>query len=168
MQINKKCWEYTDKEWDDTFSCNLKPVYKFIKYGISLLKKTQGNIINIGSIHTICSSDSISSYSSSKSAIIGLTKNLAIELGEFGIRVNALSPGAINTSMLRDSLYKRKKDYSSTITSLISDISNKHILGKIGEPYDVSSMVYSICNNNFMTGSHVILDGGVSIKLNSE
>jgi len=44
----------------------------------------------------------------------------------------------------------------------------KHILGKIGEPEDISNMVYNISMNEFMTGSHIILDGGVSIKLNSE
>ena len=167
LQINKKCWEYTEEDWSNTFSCNFKPIYQFVKYGLNLLKKNKGNIINIGSVHTICTSDSITPYSASKSAMLGLTKNMAIELGEYGIRVNTISPGAVNTSMLRESLSTRSVSEEET-NELVKKIGEKHILGQIGEPEDISHMVYTMCNNKFLTGSHIVIDGGVSIQLSSE
>jgi CMP-N-acetylneuraminic acid synthetase/NAD(P)-dependent dehydrogenase (short-subunit alcohol dehydrogenase family) len=167
VQINKKVWEYTDNEWEKTFSCNFKPLYKFIEYSLELLKKSKGNIINIGSIHHTCTSDSIGAYSASKSAVVGLTKNLAIELAEYGIRVNTISPGAVKTNMLIRSLTERAKDDLESKT-IIDNFKKKHILGNIGETEDISQLVYSICNNNFMTGGNIIIDGGVSIKLSTE
>ena len=65
--------------------------YLKVKYGLNLLKKSNNpNIINIGSVHSQATSNNISAYACSKSALVGLTKNMALELAEFNIRVNLL------------------------------------------------------------------------------
>jgi CMP-N-acetylneuraminic acid synthetase/NAD(P)-dependent dehydrogenase (short-subunit alcohol dehydrogenase family) len=166
-QITKYIWDMEESEWDKIFDVNLKTIYKFVKYGIELLKKSKGNIINIGSIHSICTSNKIAAYSCSKAAIVGLTKNLAIELGKFNIRVNTISPGAIETSMLIDGL-KRGHVGEGNITELLNNLANKHLLGKIGNPSEVADLVISILNNEFINGSNFIIDGGASIKLSTE
>jgi glucose 1-dehydrogenase len=168
LQICKPIWKITDEEWDATYNCNVKSIFLFSKYGINLLKKSANpNIINIGSVHATNTSDEISTYASSKAAIVGLTKNLAIELGKFNIRVNCLSPGAINTKMLRNGL-NRNHAGSGTIEERLSTLSKGHILGKIGTPENVSEFAYYIINNNFITGSNLIMDGGATIKLSTE
>ena len=73
---------------------------------MELLKKSKGNIVNIGSVHSVVTSDEIAGYASSKAAITGLTRNLAIELSQFGIRVNNICPGAVDTKMLRAGLLR--------------------------------------------------------------
>lgn len=166
LQICKPIWEMGEYEWDSVMNCNVKAVFLLVKYGLELLKCVKGNIINIGSVHSMASSDKIAAYACSKSAIVGLTRNLAIELGQFGIRVNCVSPGAINTSMLMDGL---KRNTDVPFEEVLERFKGKHILGEIGEPEEIASMVYYICNSSkFMTGSNVFLDGGVLSRLSTE
>ena len=93
VQICKPLWELDVNDWDMTMNCNLRPTFLFAKYGLNLLKKSKNpNIINIGSVHSQVTSNNISAYACSKSALVGLTKNMALELAEFNIRVNSISP----------------------------------------------------------------------------
>jgi NAD(P)-dependent dehydrogenase (short-subunit alcohol dehydrogenase family) len=166
LQVCKPIWEMSEYEWDKVMDCNVKSVFLLVKHGLELLKINKGNIINIGSVHSMASSDKIAAYACSKSAIVGLTRNLAIELGKFGIRVNCVSPGAINTSMLMDGL---KRNTDVPFSEVLSRFKDKHILGEIGEPEEIASMVYYICNSSkFMTGSNVFVDGGVLSRLSTE
>lgn len=166
LQVCKPIWEMGEYEWDSVMNCNVKAVFLLVKYGIEMLKSVKGNIINIGSVHSMASSDKIAAYACSKSAIVGLTRNLAIELGQFGIRVNCVSPGAINTSMLMAGL---KRNTDIPFEEVLERFKGKHILGEIGEPEEIASMVYYICNfSKFMTGSNVFVDGGVLSRLSTE
>jgi len=168
IQICKPIWELDINDWDNTMNCNLRPTFLFAKYGLHLLKKSNNpNIINIGSVHSQATSNNISAYACSKSALVGLTKNMALELAEFNIRVNSISPGAIDTKMLRSGLMRGHVGNGNE-NEQINILSNKHILGDIGTPQNVSEFVYYIISNNFMTGSNYIMDGGASIKLSTE
>tara|TARA_B110000014_G_C20102254_1_gene578850 strand:- start:1131 stop:1949 length:819 start_codon:yes stop_codon:yes gene_type:complete len=165
IQICKNVWEIEDFEWNNTFDCNLKTSFLFVKNLLDLLKNSNNcNIINIGSVHSICSSDKIAIYSTSKSALVGLTRNLAIELSKFNIRVNSISPGAIDTKMLRDGLYR---GHCGDVNAL-DNIKNKHLLKNIGSPKDVAELCFYITKNSFITGSNIIMDGGASIFLSTE
>ena len=166
----QKCgslWEMNEDNWDSVYICNVKSIFLFVKYGLHLLKKRCGNIINIGSVHSVVTSNQIAAYASSKAAVVGLTKNLAIELAEFGIRVNCISPGAIDTMMLRNGLKRVNVDKNSN--ELVDDLEKKHLLGKVGRVTDISKMVLYLCENSeFITGSNFIVDGGASIRLSTE
>lgn len=167
-QICKPIWEMESEEWDMTYNCNVKCIYLFTKYCIDLLKESKGNIINIGSVHSVATSMDIAAYASSKAAIVGLTKNLAIELGKFNIRVNCISPGAIDTAMLRASLVRDKTENISE-EMLLQKIKKLHLLDDIGNPSEIANFVYFISNNcNFINGSNIVIDGGASIKLSTE
>ena len=168
IQICKPIWELSESEWEETYNCNVKIVFLLAKYGLELLKNSNnGNIINIGSVHAINTSDQISAYSSSKAALVGLTRNMAIELSKFGIRVNSISPGAIDTKMLRSGL-ERGHLGDGDSNNLVNNLGKKHLLGKIGSPDNVANFVYYILQNNFLTGSNIIMDGGASIFLSTE
>lgn len=168
IQICKPLWELDINDWDNTMNCNLRPTFLFAKYGLNLLKKSNNpNIINIGSVHSQVTSNNISAYACSKSALVGLTKNMALELSAFNIRVNSISPGAIDTKMLRSGLMRGHVGNGDE-NDQINVLSSKHILGNIGTPRNVSEFVYYIICNNFMTGSNYIMDGGASIKLSTE
>jgi NAD(P)-dependent dehydrogenase (short-subunit alcohol dehydrogenase family) len=171
----QKCgniWEMKEKDWDQVYACNVKSPYLFVKYGLDLLKKRKGNIINIGSVHSINTSNKIAAYGSSKAAIVGLTRNMAIELGRFGIRANAISPGAIDTDMLRDGLRRgHVGDASLTDDQLIDNLGSKHLMGKVGQPNHISNMVLFLANNSkseYTTGANFVIDGGATIKLSTE
>lgn len=167
VQICKPIWEQTEKEWDLTFDCNLKTIYRFVKHGINLLKKSKGNIINIGSVHSVNTSDKIAAYACTKAAISGLTRNLSIELGQFGIRVNTVSPGAVDTNMLRDGLLRGHVSGSNS-DELVESLGQKHILKRVGKPCEIADLIWHVNTNQFLTGSNIIIDGGATIKLSTE
>lgn len=157
-QVCKPVWEYTEEEWINSFNCNIHALFLIVKYGIEIIKKFDLNIINIGSIHSICTSKNIASYSTSKAALVSLTKNLAIDLSSFNVRVNCISPGAIDTKMLRQHLSDEQ----------IEKMKEKHLIKNIGKVNQVSETCWFICNNKFMNGSNVIIDGGITTLLASE
>lgn len=169
-QICKPIWEMEENEWDLVFNCNLKIIYLFVKYGLNLLKQNEGNIINIGSVHSVVTSDEIAAYATSKAAIVGLTKNLAIELSKFNIRVNCISPGAVDTPMLRDGL-SRGHAGCGTSDELIENLGKSHLLKKVGMPYEIANLVEFVADNKngkFINGTNLIIDGGACIKLSTE
>ena len=167
-QICKPLWDLSESEWEQTYNCNVKSTFLLTKYALELLKLgSNSNIINIGSVHATCTSTNISAYSSSKAALVGLTKNMAIELSKYNIRVNCVSPGAVDTKMLRAGLLRGHVGDGYEI-SLIRNLGSKHLLGKIGTPENIADIVYYITNNKFLTGSNIIIDGGATIKLSTE
>ena len=168
IQVCKPIWEMELTEWDDIFNCNLRIIFLLVKYGIELLKKSQGSIINIASVHSVVTSNHIAAYASSKAAIVGLTKNLAIELGPLGIRVNSISPGAIETDMLKAGL-ARGHHGEGNIKASLEKMNQSHLLGKIGQPMEVAELAYFMTTQgNFITGSNYLIDGGASIRLSTE
>ena len=169
-QICKPIWEMEESEWDYVFNCNLKSIYLFVKNTLELLKDNDSVIINIGSVHSINTSDEIAAYSTSKAAIVGLTKNLAIELSKFNIRVNCISPGAVDTKMLRSGL-QRGHVGKGTPEELVINLGKTHLLGKVGQPIEIANLVKFVADNEngkFINGSNILIDGGASIKLSTE
>lgn len=170
-QICKPFWETDVEEWDSIYNCNVRAVFLLAKAGLNKLKTSKGFIINIGSVHSLATSDKICAYGSSKSAIVGLTRNLAIECGKFGIRVNCISPGAIDTQMLRNGLRRGHVGDEKDDQVLIDRLGEKHTLGRVGKPEEIAELVYYLSDNaksGFITGSNMIIDGGATIKLSTE
>lgn len=117
-----------------------------------MLARQSGSIVNISSIWGLCGASCEVIYSASKSALIGMTKALAKELGPSGIRVNAIAPGVIATDML--------SEYSAEdLAALASDTP----LGRIGTPEDVASAVLFLAEHPFITGECLNVSGGFVI-----
>lgn len=166
IQINKHIWEMNIDEWDKTMNINIRSAFLLMKYTMNLLKKSEGNIINIGSVHSVASSDKIAAYSCSKHAIMGLTKNMAIELAPFNICVNCVSPGAIETDMLKKSLMREYDNIDEN--TIMNEFKSKHLLKKIGKTCELADIVFFIATQKLINGANIIADGGVSIKLSTE
>jgi NAD(P)-dependent dehydrogenase (short-subunit alcohol dehydrogenase family) len=115
-------------------------------------------VINIASIHAGLTKPGFSAYSTSKSGLVGLTRSLAVELGA-KVRVNAISPAAIDTPMLRDG-------FSENLAGL-AELERIHPGGIIGTPTEVAELAFFMARNEskFLNGSIVGLDGGISGRL---
>tara|TARA_R100001163_G_scaffold65729_1_gene64311 strand:+ start:2375 stop:3697 length:1323 start_codon:yes stop_codon:yes gene_type:complete len=163
-QYNSSLLSTSSKEWDKTINVNLKAIWKVSKTAHKYLKKTNGFIVVINSIHAYCSSKNIGAYAVSKAGLIGLVRNCAIEWGQDGITVNSIAPGAIDTKMLRDGLTRRGQDLEKAKV----DLQARHIMGKIGKPEEIAELTYMISNCRFMTGQTIIVDGGASLILSTE
>ncbi len=146
------------EDWQESLDVNLTGPMVLSKLFLSRLEETQGCIINIGSIHQQLTKPKFVSYASSKSALIGLTKAMAVDL-EGKVRVNAISPAAIETEML-------KAGFDGDENAL-DELRKIHPVQRIGYPVDVAKMALFLASENtgFIHGANLHLDGGISAVL---
>lgn len=148
----------TIKDWQKTMNVNLNSIFILTKELLKILELVQGSVLNISSIHASLTKSNFSAYATSKAGLIGLSKALAVELGE-KVRVNVLSPAAIATPMLEDSFLGNQQKFS--------DLKNFHPTKSIGAVEDVvrASIFMTDANNNFLNGAVINLDGGIGSRL---
>lgn len=138
--------------WERTFSVNCTGAYNMIRAALpGMLSRHAGVIVNVSSVWGVYGGSCEAAYSASKSALIGLTKALARELGPSGIRVNAVCPGVIATDML-----------SSLDEDALSELASRTPLSRIGRADEVASAIVFLCSENasFITGQALGIDGG--------
>ena len=145
-------------DWTDTFSVNLMAPIIINKALLELLKDQHGAIVNISSIHSNLTKPGFTAYATSKAALSGLTRAMAVELGE-KIRVNTIEPAAISTPMLEAGFADNP--------DLKSQLKEFHPTGSIGDPTDVARAVLFLLNpsNSFINGSVISVSGGIHSRL---
>ncbi|HDM31783.1 MAG TPA: SDR family oxidoreductase, partial [bacterium] len=144
----------TPKEWQDVIDVDLTGVFNCTKTALPLIIANQGNIISISSVVGQRGNFGQTNYAAAKAGIIGFTKSLAKEIGRFGVRVNAIAPGFIETKMV-ESVPEEIKIMVKKLTAL----------GRFGKPEEVANLVYFLASDNasFITGAIINIDGGLSI-----
>jgi len=147
-------WKMSEEQWDRVLEVNLKGYFNFTRHAAPLFKEQKyGRIINITSINGLRGKFGQSNYSASKAGIIGYTKAVAKELGAFGVTVNALAPGLIETAMLKQSEARDK-----IIDLAMAEI----VLKRVGQPEDLAYMVSFLASDKarHVTGEVIKVDGG--------
>ncbi|MBN2101791.1 MAG: 3-oxoacyl-ACP reductase FabG [Candidatus Aenigmarchaeota archaeon] len=140
-----------EEDYNSIIDINLKGPFLCMQHAAKMmLRQRSGKIINISSIIGVNGNSGQTHYSASKAGLIGLTKSAAKELGRFGITVNAVAPGFIDTDMTKDMKDEIKKD-------LIASTS----LGRIGKPEDVAKVVLFLGSNlsDYVSGQVIGVDG---------
>jgi len=150
----------TDKEWDDFFAIDMKPVWLTAKLALPAMRKAKkGSIVNICSIHGRLTYPGYFPYSAAKSAVLGLTRNLALDEGKHEIRVNAVSPGYILTNLTRNYLKAEsgRTEHAESIQPL----------GRMGEPSEVAKVVTFLLSDKstYVSGSDWAVDGGLGARI---
>lgn len=145
--------EITDEEWDNIINVNLKSNFIVTQEVVkNMISRKSGLIINISSIWGVTGAAMEVAYSTSKAGIIGLTKSLAKELGPSNIRVNAIAPGMIDTSM--NSKFSDEE---------INDIKEEIPLEKIGKPEEITKCIKWLLEDTYTTGQIISINGGWNI-----
>jgi NAD(P)-dependent dehydrogenase (short-subunit alcohol dehydrogenase family) len=146
--------ELSEEEWDQVIDINLKSVYLGIKYAVpEMMKKNTGAIINTASLLGLKGQKYTSAYNASKGGVVILTKNAALEYGKYGIRVNAVAPGVIDTKIIEGWRQNERK---------WPIISRANALGRIGTPEEVANAILFLASDeaSFVTGATLSVDGG--------
>ena len=143
-------------EWDQSMVILLKSVFMGIKHA-SKAMKTNANgasIINTASIAGMSGGGGPQAYSAAKAAVINLSQTTALELGEFKIRVNSISPGAINTPLLN----ALSEDWDDRIKGL-------QPIEELGQPLDIAYAALFLASDEsrFVTGHNLCVDGGLTV-----
>jgi meso-butanediol dehydrogenase / (S,S)-butanediol dehydrogenase / diacetyl reductase len=147
--------DMSEELWDQLFDVNIKAIFLFCKYAIPVMRQHGGVIINIASISGLGGDYGMGLYNATKGAVINYTRSLALDCARDRIRVNALCPGIIRTSM-SDRTVARPEDRAAWMAPIP--------LGRIGEPEEMASIVAFLASDeaSYMTGSIVTADGGVT------
>ncbi len=153
------------EEWDWIFAVNLAGPMMACKHAVPHMKAVGGgSIVNISSIHDVTTAALLGAYPATKSGLCGMTRVLALELGPANIRVNAVSPGYIDTPMFRgDAVRQGGGDAQVFIDRLEPTIA----LRRIGQPEDVAGLVAYLASprSAYISGTSIMIDGGVSIQI---
>jgi NAD(P)-dependent dehydrogenase (short-subunit alcohol dehydrogenase family) len=143
-----------EDNWDKVINVNLKGTYLCCHaVGKIMVKQKSGNIINLSSQVGLNPSPALGAYSISKAGIIMLTQQLALELANYNIRVNALAPGVVKTDFNKD-LWKDNK--------VAKQIADSIPLGRMAEPDEIASSVLFLASDDssYITGAVINIDGG--------
>ena len=149
------------EEWCKTLDVNINSHFYFIKFAIPLLKKRGGSIINLSSTAGIHGFALRSPYAASKWAIIGLTKSLAMELGEFNIRVNSIAPGSVKGDRMDRVIKAKSKTIGISEGKLQKDYESMVSLKTFVEKEDIANIATFLISDSAkkISGQVITIDG---------
>jgi NAD(P)-dependent dehydrogenase (short-subunit alcohol dehydrogenase family) len=148
----------TDELWDQIMGVNVTAMFKISRAAIPALKESRaGRIINLGSIMSDMGGPDLFVYGTSKHAVAGMTKSMAVDLGQFGITANYLQPGAIITAL--SAPFFEDKEFRQYWE-------DKAPIGRLGQPQDVAAAAVFLATDEaqFISGVGLNVDGGAIVK----
>lgn len=149
--------DFSEDEWDLQLNVNLKSMFLLSKYSVPLLKNSRGVIVNVASVLAAVVAPNHTAYCASKGGVIQFTKALGFDLAPFGVRVNAVMPGPIDTPMYR----KAMSGYPDPQAAHEEHIRSIPI-GRLGKPEDIADAIDFLCSpqSSFITATSILVDGG--------
>ena len=155
--------EASVEDWQRTLSVNIAGTALMSKFASEYMKQSGGGaIVNLGSISSFVAQPSFITYSSTKAAIVQMTRNMAMDLAPFNIRVNCVCPGTILTRATEEHMARvgiSKEDF-------IAAEAPKHLLRRVGDPREVAYPILFLASDeaSFITGTHLMVDGGYTTQ----
>ena len=150
----------SDVELDYALTIMVKTLVWSARYAVPHMQKVGGgNIVNLASVHGLLMAPNTFGYEAGKSAVIGATKQMAIDFGPMGIRVNAICPGHIVT--------ERIQKWWDENPSTFAFIEAQYPVRRAGKTDDIANAIHFLCSDeaSFITGHALVVDGGLTIQL---
>lgn len=143
--------------FDDMMDINVRAVFDLTQRCVELLKPAKGSIVNVSSVTGTRAFPGVLSYCVSKAAVDQMTRCIALELAEHGVRCNAVNPGVVRTNLHRNG-GMGEDDYAA----FVERSAQTHPLGRIGEPEEVAELIAFLAGDQsgWITGECIAIDGG--------
>jgi len=150
----------TEEDWDRLMGINLKGCFLVSKFVVPHMLKRGGAIVIVGSVQSMTAIANSVAYVTSKHALLGLTRAMALDYARNGIRVNCVCPGAIDTPMLRWAA-----SLSEDPESVMQTCDRMHAMGRIGKADEVADAIVYLASPmaSFITGAALVVDGGMLV-----
>jgi len=157
-QILNKTDDVQISDWDATLETNLIAPFLLLQSLLADLELARGSVVNIASIHAVATKPTFICYATSKAALVGMTRALAVDLGP-RVRVNAINPAATATPMLLAGFEGKSKEFD--------ELAKKHPLERIAQPWEVAKTAIFLASEDaaFITGACLHIDGGIGGRL---
>ena len=153
--------EVSEEQWQKDINSLVTSVYAGSKYAIPVMAETGGgSIVNISSVHGLLVAKKALTYETGKSAVIAMTKQIAVDYGEIGIRANAICPGHIVTERIEQSTWKDNP-------AGLRFFADQYPVKRTGTPEDIGNAAVFLSSDlaSFITGHALPVDGGLTIQL---
>jgi NAD(P)-dependent dehydrogenase (short-subunit alcohol dehydrogenase family) len=152
--------EMTEQEWEDVFAVDLKSAWLTARAVLPAMKAAKkGAIVNIASLHADMTYPGMFPYAAAKSGLVGLTRSLALEVGPWQIRVNALSPGYVETALVAEF-------FDRNDPALREKVLAAHPMRRLGSPSEIAGCAVFLLSDeaSFVTGANWRVDGGLGAR----
>ena len=160
MEVEKTILETSEEEWDRTMAVNAKSVFLTCKAAIPEMASSGGGaIVNFASMASYVADPGIAAYCASKGAVESLSRAIAVDHGNVGVRCNAICPGYVETPMLEQFL-----EHEGGTQGLKQKLEKGHPLGRIGTPEDIANLVLWLVSDEsaFASGHRWCIDGALT------
>ena len=147
--------DISEQDWHKVMDVNVNGTFLCCRHGIpKLIDNGGGSIINIGSIQSFCGDSVSSAYTTSKAAILTLTRNIAVKYAQHNVRANTICPGDCETPLM-EKLFAENP-------GLREKLSAKYPIGRLAQPRDIANGAVFLASDesSFITGSELTIDGG--------
>ena len=157
VAIGGNIMEMPEADWDRLMDTNLKSIYRTIKAALPfMVKQRSGSVINISSTQAFRSWHNWTAYAGAKGAMLSITNQLAGQFGEYNVRFNSISPGAILTPMNAKRASEEGPDFFAKSEAM-------HAMNRMGTPEEVAMTAVFLASDEagFITGEDIKVDGGL-------
>lgn len=152
----------TADDWDRFMAVDLRAAWLTAKHVLPGMQRAgTGSIVNVSSMHAFVTLKGFFPYAAAKSGLLGLTRSMALDFGEFGIRVNAICPGFIRTRLVQDSI-ERNPDPAAAEAAMLRGVA----LERMAEPSEVAAAIAFLASDeaSYITGTSLMVDGGLTAR----
>jgi NAD(P)-dependent dehydrogenase (short-subunit alcohol dehydrogenase family) len=168
IPIDANLLDTSVEAWDEVMATNVRGTFIASKAAHPMLAKTQGAIVNVGSVHAYATSPGAGAYAASKGALAAFTRAAALEWAP-SVRVNAVIPGAVDTRMLQTGLERLSSAGANQVSH--NSLAGRTPLQRIGQPAEIAQAILFLADAeraSFITGECLTVDGGAMARLSTE
>ena len=154
---------FPDSDYNLLIDVNIKGTHYTCKYAVPYFKKQKyGSIITLASVAAHIGQTAHANYCSTKAAVLGYTRALALDLAPYNVRVNSVSPGATDTPMLQSDVAKQAKDRGLSYEEVKKEFEEEGVMGRWAKPEEIATGILFLATDesSYMTGADLRLDGG--------
>ena len=158
----------TRETWDEVFAINVTGAFLAARHALPHLRESaNGSIVIVASVQASAAQANVAAYSASKGALVALARSMAVDEAPFGVRVNSVSPGSVDTPMLRASAAQFSDGSEAGVEATLATWGTSHALGRIATAGEVAAAISFLASPraSFITGVDLRVDGGLLAAL---